>query len=97
MIKLRFTLVILLIIGFFTYLFIENERVDKFDIKQEFQGIVEDIAYDEKNYPSVLIKGEFYPLSFANDGDLKIGDSIVKSKNDEAYFQYRNGICIHSY
>lgn len=100
MYKLRFSIAIIIIIGFFTYLVIyqssTEKKILKAELKIELKGVIEEIYYGEKGSPSVLINGKIYNLP-DEAGELKIGDSIVKEKNDVNYYQYRNNQNIQSF
>lgn len=54
------------------------------ETKMEFRGVVEDVVYDEKGTPDVVINGIKYYLSSNDwffDDKIQKGDSLIKKRN----------------
>lgn len=62
-----------------------------------FSGKIEQLTYDAKYYPHVVIDGESYHLGFGRDGELKVNDSLCKNAGSRLVKQYRNGILIEEF
>lgn len=94
----QFVIAIVLVLSGLLYLYVNSLNVKKKSDLTEVNGIVEEVYYNEKGYPSVLIEGAIYYIPIANSKDrFQIGDSIVKKLNDNQAFQYRNGKIIDIY
>lgn len=76
---------------FVAYIFINQYDAKKNGAKIFFDGTITSIETNVKREPSVVIKKKHYNLPFATSGELKIGDSMVKVKNNYDVFQFRKG------
>ena len=51
-----------------------------------FNGVVQQVSYDEKGIPTVTIKGVEYQLGYndwgRNKDTIEVGDSMIKRKGD---------------
>ena len=95
--KLKFSLAILFILGGLIFFLIENKKVENKSLNIEIKGLIKEISYNEKGFPSLIINDNYYNLSCCNNKQLRIGDSIVKYKNSNVVYQYRENFNIHSF
>lgn len=93
----QFLLIVLIIGSILTYLFIQDKKIQSRSFNIGVNGRIDYLEYDENGYPAVTVLNKVYYLPFANNGQLKEGDSIVKEKRDNVLYQYRDGKVINSF
>lgn len=66
-------------------------KINRYEQKIEFNGIVEQQLIDRRGYPNVLVKGKQFQLLGAKNIEILVGDSLVKEVNSAEVRCYRNG------
>ena len=95
-IPVSFTIIIIVAIKLF-FSWGVNPNFESDSLKIEFKGVIKEIKYSEKGFPTVKIDDVSIYLPAANTKTLKIHDSIVKQHGENVVNQYRNGKFIQSY
>ncbi|SHG42548.1 hypothetical protein [Pedobacter caeni] len=72
---------------FFCYMIYSGRISERENISREFRGTVENVLYDIKGIPNVMVQGkEYYLNNFYNfDHKIERGDSLVKYKGSTIY------------
>ena len=75
-----FTLVI-------TYWVLDDQRAVRTNLNAEFSGTIDNVSYDLKDYPTIIINGKSYYIGGCYDTEhqIEVGDSIIKKKGSEVY------------
>lgn len=68
----------------------------RFIFNSNVNGVITEIKYDSKGYPTVIVSGNEYGLSFGKT-EIAIGDSLVKEKESFWFEHYRNGEFINGF
>lgn len=99
MIKTKKTKVFVIVLTILTAVLTLYWLAIKNIVHSEYSGIIENIITDEKGYPKVEVVGSnhMHYVFQANTGQLKIGDSLVKRRNELDIKHYRDGQLITIY
>ncbi|MES2587731.1 MAG: hypothetical protein V4622_02055 [Bacteroidota bacterium] len=76
-----------------------NTKKNQF-YKKEYSGIVSEIEYNVKGFPTFLVNGVEGSCSCNNYGGdpiIEVGDSIVKNKNSFDVELYKKGEYVHTF
>ncbi|MBL1279145.1 MAG: hypothetical protein COA33_002685 [Fluviicola sp.] len=64
---------------------------EKDSLNIEFNGIVNELLYNAKGYPSIRVDQTFFYVPSASNKSIEIGDSIYKLLGKNIVYQYRSG------
>lgn len=72
---------------FIVYYYYSNRLGEEENLDRQFNGVIENVHYDEKSIPYVEIdKKEYYlNMGYYFGHKLEIGDTLVKNKGSEVY------------